>query len=47
MLIGWAITSCSCHWCMEKELARLLRPSLNKRTGDHQVLLPPDRGTLT
>ena len=32
-MIGWAVTSCPCHWCMERELARLLKPSLNKRTG--------------
>jgi hypothetical protein len=33
LLIGWAATSDPCHWCTEKELARLLNPSKNKRTG--------------
>ena len=32
-MIGWAVTSCPCHWCMEKAIARLLKPRLNKRTG--------------
>jgi hypothetical protein len=40
LLIGWAATSDPCHWCMEKKLARLLKPSKNKRTGRRTCCCP-------
>jgi hypothetical protein len=44
LVIGWAVTSCPCHWCMEKEIARLLKPSLNKRTGSRKCCCRPVEG---
>lgn len=40
LLIAWASTSDPCHWCMEKELARLLKPSKNKRMGRSTCCCP-------
>jgi hypothetical protein len=40
LLIGWAATSDPCHWCTEKEIARVLKPLLNKRTGKKTCCCP-------
>ena len=41
LVIGWAATSVPCHWCMEAEIARLLKPSENRRTGGRKCCCCP------
>jgi hypothetical protein len=38
--IGWAATSSPCHWCTEKELATLLKPTANQRLGRSTCCCP-------
>jgi len=44
LVIGWAATASPCQWCMEKEVAGLLKPTLNKRTGIKTCCCPVAEG---